>query len=257
MRFVLCMPFLLAVPLLAQPQIGGGICSSSSLSGTYSATFTGRDLSSSVSFSNATQSVGSVLFDGLSKVTFTLTNNTNNAAGTPQTLSGTYSLQSNCVGVLTITSGDAASFTLESYNMGKDYILTGQDASYSLSGSGSLLPTTCPKSIPAGTYAFNGSGFLLTSTTISTVFNILGTITISGTNAIAISATVASGTGSKPISETGTFTVESNCAGTANVTDTSGNAYVLTLEFTGSAGKDFSLLSASPVSIWAGTGRPL
>jgi hypothetical protein len=255
--FLSCLPFLLAVPMMAQPQIGGGTCSSATLSGPYSASLTGRDVSSSISFLNATQSVGSVTFDGLSKVTFTLTNNTNKAAGTTQTLSGTYSLQSNCIGVVTITSGDTASFTLEAFNLGNNYLLTGQDATYALIVNGSNLPTTCPTTFPTGTYSFAGSGFLLSSTTISSVFNILGTITISGTNTITTSATVASGTGTKPLSQTGTFTMTPNCAATANLTDTSGAAYVLTLEFTNSSAKTFAIVSASPVSMFSGTGRSL
>lgn len=251
-----CLPGLLAVPLLAQPQIGGGTCSSATLSGSYSATLTGRDLSSSVTFSNVTQGVGSVTFDGLSKVVFTLTNNTNKLAGTTQTLSGTYSLQANCIGVLTINSGDSATFTLESYNTGKDYILTGEDGSYALSGNGSILPATCPSSFAAGTYIVNGSGFGLTSTVISSVFNELGIVTISGTNGITVSASVASAAGTKPISQTGTFQMGANCTATANLTDTAGNAYVFTFQFTASSGKDFALESASPVGFWTGTGSP-
>ncbi len=251
-----CLPGLLAVPLLAQPQIGGGICSSETLMGSYSATMTGRDISSSVTFANATQGVGSVTFDGFSKVAFTLTNTTNKLANAPETLSGTYSLQANCIGVLTITSGDSATFTLESYNTGKDYILTGQDGSYALIGNGSILPTTCPTSFAAGAYIINGSGFGLTSTVISSVFNELGIITISGTNGITVSASVASAAGTKPISQTGTFKMGANCTATANLTDTAGNAYVFTFEFTDSSGKDFAFESSSPVGFWTGTGSP-
>src|ERR1700676_1226602 len=87
-----CLPCLLMGRLLAQPQIGGGICASSTLTGTYSLSLTGRDLSSSVVFSNALQGVGTATFDGLSKVTFALMNNTNKAAGVMQTWSGTYSM---------------------------------------------------------------------------------------------------------------------------------------------------------------------
>ena len=50
-----CLPGLLAVPLLAQPQIGGGTCSSATLSGSYSATLTGRDLTSSLTYSNTSR----------------------------------------------------------------------------------------------------------------------------------------------------------------------------------------------------------
>src|SRR5277367_206325 len=99
------LPCLLAAPLFAQPQIGGGTCSSSTLKGIYSLTISGRDLSSSVSFSNVLQGTGTATFDGLSAVTFNLTNNTNKLAGQGQTWSGTYSLQSNCIGTVSITTG--------------------------------------------------------------------------------------------------------------------------------------------------------
>jgi hypothetical protein len=251
------LPGLLAVPLWAQPQIGGGVCASSSLSGSYTSVLTGRDVSSTVAFTNATQSIGTVTFDGLSKVTFTLTNSTNKASGTAQTLSGTYSIQANCLGVITISSGGAQTFTVESYNTGKDYLLTGQDATFAYTGSGSLLPTTCPTSFPAGMYAVSASGWGLTSSTISSVFNLVGFITISGTNSISLSGYVASNSGAKPVAESGTFTVASNCSGAATLTDSSGNSYVLTFEFTTSAGKNFSFQSTSPVSFYSGSGGSL
>ncbi len=133
----------LAVPVFAQSQIGGGVCSSSSVNGAYSLTLTGRDVSSSVVFMKVSQGIGTATFDGLSKVTFSLTTNLNQTAGLSQTLSGTYSMQANCIGVLSITSGDSATFSLESYNQGKDFLITGQDANYSYSGSGVSLPATC------------------------------------------------------------------------------------------------------------------
>src|SRR5271156_5528451 len=112
-RIVLyCWPCLLAIPLAAQPQIGGGTCTSSTLNGTYSLTLSGRDLSSGVAFSTVSQGIGLATFDGQSQVSFTLTNNTNKAFGVTQTMSGTYSLQSNCIGAVNITIGDTATFIL-------------------------------------------------------------------------------------------------------------------------------------------------
>ncbi len=176
-----CLPCLLAMPVLAQPQIGGGTCNSSSLSGTYSLTLTGRDLSSSVVFINALQGIGSATFDGLSGVTFTLTNNSNKFSGMAQTLSGTYSLQSNCVGVLNISTGDTASFSLASYNSGSGYLITGQDGVYSFTGSGTKLPASCSVSMLSGTYAFNGNGYALGSSGITGVNYISGLLTFDGT----------------------------------------------------------------------------
>ena len=62
---------------------------SSTLSGGYSLTLSGRDLDSAV-FSNILQGTGTATFDGQSKVTFNLTNNTNKTPGQSQTWSGTF-----------------------------------------------------------------------------------------------------------------------------------------------------------------------
>ena len=47
----------LAASVFAQPQIGALTCSSATLNGTYSLTLSGRDLSSSTTFSNVEQDV--------------------------------------------------------------------------------------------------------------------------------------------------------------------------------------------------------
>jgi hypothetical protein len=252
-----CWPFLLALPILAQPQIGGGNCSTATLTGSYSATLTGRGLTSGVAFAITTEGVGSVTFDGQSKVTFNLTTNTNKTLGTAQTLTGTYTLQANCVGAVTITSGDSATFTLEAYNQGKDYLLTGQDGVYAFTGSGSVLPATCPTSLTAGSYPVNGTGFGLASSAISSVFNVLGLIQFSGTNTIVMNLFEAANGGSKNISATGTYTLGTNCSATASLTDSAGNTYALVLEFTASTGNNFILSSASTGGIFSGTGRAL
>src|SRR5580698_3346638 len=213
-----CLPGLLAVPLLAQPQIGGGTCSSATLSGSYSATLTGRTLGSGVAFSGASEGIGSVTFDGQSKVTFNLTTNTIKNFAAAQTLSGTYSLQANCIGVLTINSGDAATFSLEAYNQGGSFLLVGGDGTYAFTGSGSSLPVapaTCPASLTAGPYPINGTGFGLTSSTISSVIDGLGCIFFSGTNNIAMNVAVVANGSSKTVSATGTYVLGSNCSATA------------------------------------------
>jgi hypothetical protein len=252
-----CLPGLLAVPLVAQPQIGGGNCSTATLNGNYSATLTGRILSSTVTFTATTESVGSVTFDGQSRVTFTLTTNTNKAFGTAQTLSGTYTLQANCVGVVTINSGDTATLTLSAYNLGKAYLVTGQDGVYAFTGSGSVLPATCPTALTAGTYPVNGTGFGLTASAITSTFNLLGVVQLSGTNTITMNLFEASNSGSTNVSSTGTYTLNSNCSATASLTDASGNKYSLVLEFTSGNGNNFILSSSSAASIYTATGRVL
>ncbi len=88
---------LIATPMLAQTQIGGGICNSSTLTGTYALSMSGRQVSSAGAFTSVLQADGSATFDGLSTVTIAVSENTNQAVGTPLNWSGTYSVQSNCL----------------------------------------------------------------------------------------------------------------------------------------------------------------
>jgi hypothetical protein len=250
------LPCLLAVPLLAQPQIGGGTCSSASLSGTYSLTLTGRVVSSAVAFTGASQGIGTATFDGLNKVTFTLTNNTNQAFGIAQTLSGTYSLQSNCIGVLNITTGDMANFTLESYNQGKAYLITGQDGVYSFTGNGSTFPATCTAGVPPAVYSFNGAGFTLASNAITGFNYISGLIQLNLANAITTTWNVTANGSQKSNTTIGTYTV-TGCTATANVTDPAGNAYVLLFTITSGNGANFLVSGSNSQMIFTGAGRVL
>jgi hypothetical protein len=255
--FLACLPGLLAVPLLAQPQIGGGTCSTATLNGTYSVSLTGRDVNSSVTFTNAEYAVGSVTFDGLSKVTFNLTTGSAKFPQIPQTLGGTYTMQSNCVGTVTINTGDSGSYTLEAYNSGKAYLMAGQDGVYSITLNGGLLPATCPTAIPAQVYSFNGNGFVLKSAQINGAYNISGLITISGTNSIALAGYYSSSTGTQQLSATGTYTVGSGCSGTANLQDSAGTQYTVTFELTTAAGANFTFVSSGATSLILATGRAL
>jgi hypothetical protein len=246
-----------SVPLLAQSQIGGGACSSASVSGAYSLTLTGRDVSSSVVFTKVSQGIGTATFDGLSKVTFSLTTNLNQTAGVSQTLSGTYSMQANCIGVLNITSGDTATYSLESYNQGKDFLITGQDATYSYAGSGVLLPTACSTSQLSGNYSFNGNGFSLASGVISGVNNISGTLQFDGISAVTGTWYIAAGTSNTTSTVTGQFAVTASCTGTGTVTDSRGNTYSLLFTVTATSGSSFLFGGAGPTLMFIGNGRTL
>jgi uncharacterized protein (TIGR03437 family) len=240
---------------MAQVQIGGAICSSISLNGNYSINLSGRDVGSTVSFVSALQGIGTATFDGQSKVTFSLTNNTNHAAGTTQTYSGTYSLQANCSGILTLTTGDTASFALESYNQGKDFLITGSDGTYSYTGSGSVLPSTCNAGLLTGVYAFNGTGFALSSGSITGVNNVSGVLQFDGTSAVSATWYVAANGSTTTTTASGQYSVTQGCGATATVSDSSGNSYSLVFTITSTTGANFSVSAASPLLMFTGSGR--
>lgn len=257
-----CVAGLLPAALHAQPQIGGGTCTSSALTGTYSLMLTGRNLSSAVAFSSVIQGVGLATFDGLSKVSFTLSNNTNQNFGVAQTWSGTYSLQSNCLGVINITTGDTATFTLGAFaqtnQLAASFFIDGQDGVYSLLGSGSTQPSSaCTASLLSGTYQFTGNGFTLNSGAIAGVNQVSGLLTFDGVGAVTSNWYVTAGASNANDLASGTFTVNANCTATATITDSAKNAYVLVFTLTDAKETTFLVTGSNQQLIFSGNGRIL
>jgi hypothetical protein len=224
---------LAAGPLFAQTQIGGGTCSSSSLSATstYAFSLSGRQVSSSGNFANVFQANGSATFDGLSKVTMTMSSGTTAAVSTPLTWSGTYSLQSNCVGVVTITSGGSATLNLVLFASGVNFLLTGSDATYSYTGNGNTQPTGCSASLLSGVYTFTGTGFTLSGGSVNGVGNATGLLQFDGQGNLTMNVMESqSGKAATPLILTGSYSISSNCLGSATLADSSkANSYVMGL----------------------------
>jgi uncharacterized protein (TIGR03437 family) len=221
---------LLTAPLLAQTKIGGGTCNSSSLNGNYAVSITARQVTNAGTFSNVFQANGSANFDGLNKVTLTLTSNTLQALGTPVTWSGTYSLQANCAGVATITTGGSATLNLAVYNQGSNFLLTGNDATYSYSGSGNTPPATCSSSLLSGPYTVSGTGFGYSGTAVNGGSDATGLLQFDGKGGATANFTISSGgTTTNVVTANGPYSVSSNCQGSATLTDSKGNSYVLNL----------------------------
>jgi len=263
----LCLAAVLFIPaaLFAQPQIGGGQCSSATLTGNYSLTLTGRQTTTlstglglyGFAFGGVLQGVGSANFDGISKVTFTFTANSNSSTAVADTWSGTYTLPANCLGVVSLSTGDTGTFTLASYASGGSFTIDGFDGTYSFNGSGSTLPASCSASLLNGTYSFNGNGFVLSSGAIGTVSEISGLITFDGVSAVTTNWYVSVAGGTANDTGSGTFTVNSNCTATAALVDGSGNKYSLGLVITAAKGTNFLIDGASPASLFLGSGRTL
>ena len=221
----------LAVSLSAQnPTIGGGTCNSSSLNGTYSLTLTGRQTNSKGALSNIFQANGAASFNGLNKVTIALNANTLQALSTPVSWSGTYSIQANCVGQLSISSGGTVTFDLLLYNGGTDFLLTGNDAIYSYSGGGNSQPATCSAGMLAGVYAFNATGFSLTGGAVNGAEDAAGLLQFDGQANVTTNLTLYTLGASTPLNLTGTYTI-SNCTGSAKLTDSKGNSYSMMFAF--------------------------
>ena len=184
---------------------------------------------STATLSKVSLSVGTATFDGAGNVTFNLTTNTNQTTGVAQVLSGTYTLPSTCLGTLSITNGDTASFTLIPYNQGKDFTITGGDATYEFTGTGAAQPTVCLTSTFSGQYVFSGNGWTLGSPgAITGVSNISGLFQFDGAGAITGNWSVIANGTATPDTIAGHYSV-SSCMASATVTDPYGVAFTLAL----------------------------
>jgi hypothetical protein len=262
-QFLLYLPCLFSAPLMAQTQIGGGTCNSSSLSGVYAMTLTGRQVASSGTFSNILQANGTANFNGQSKITMTLSADTLKGVAAPLTYSGTYSIQANCAGVVNISVGDTAAFNLVVYNQGNAFLVTGSDSTYAYTGGGSNQPgNSCTTAKLSGVYSFNLTGYSLTSGAVSGIEDGVGLAQFDGLNSVTVNATLSvAGGSSSAVALKGTYAVSSTCLGSASLTDSAGNAYVISISVSGAStvaitALDMTLSQASKVLL-TGAAHPL
>jgi hypothetical protein len=221
---------LIATPVLAQTQIGGGVCNSSTLTGTYALSMSGRQVTSTGTFTSVLQADGSATFDGQSTVTIAVSENTNQAVGSSLNWSGTYSVQANCAAVVNITSGGNATLNVMVFNQGKNFLMAGNDATYSYTGDAvtqsATQPTGCSTATLTGAYTFNGTGFGLSTNAVSSASDGAGLLQFDGQGNVTANITTSSvGAAGSPLALTGTYTMASNCIGSATLSDSSSHSY--------------------------------
>jgi hypothetical protein len=214
--------------LMAQTTIGGASCNSSMLSGNYAFSITGRQVTSAGNFTNVFQANGSANFDGQSVAKIALTTGTLQAASSPLTWSGTYTVQANCAGVVTITNGGTAVLNLVLYDQGVDFLVSGNDAIYSYSGSGNNQPTACSAATLSGVYMFTATGYSLSGSSTNGFAAGTGLLQFDGVSGITVNATLSAlGTTTSGTVLTGSYSVSSTCLGSATLTSSKGASYVM------------------------------
>lgn len=249
-----------AAPLFLQSMsaqtIGGGSCGASNLSGTYSLILSGRAISTTGSLIGLYQGNGSAVFDGVGKVTFTGTVNTNLASGKAFSYSGSYTIPSNCAGTITLTAGSTASFTLAVWSAGSQFNITGSDATYVYSGSGTNnMPQACATATLSGPYSYTAAGSMLSGTTQSGTADEAGLLQFDGQGNVTSSYTItAAGTTAAAVTATGTYSVTSGCLA-AKLTDSTGKTDTLSIVIEGDYGDNIDVLEASPQFVRTGAGH--
>jgi len=213
--------------LQAQPQIGGGVCTNSTLSGIYYYLLSGDVLSANQAYPYV--ELGKLVADGRGAIS----GNSHASVGgsiSAYTLAGTYSVQSSCTGsmALSVNSQASGSLTFQVVNGGQGAILAFSMPSGVVAGR-AYRQTAGAGSIQCATASLSGSyAYLLTGAAFLSgtgyYYSQAGSATGDGrgnmtaTGMANVSGSTVTSTGQGP------YSVASDCSGTASIQNQNGTA---------------------------------
>jgi len=226
-------------------SITGGTCAASDLSGPYTLTLSGRNLSTAGAFAGSYQAVGTANFDGQGKVTLSGTYNTNLVSNKAFTYAGVYTVASNCAGTVVLTQGSTATFALIDYASGNSFGMTGSDANYVYSGAGGNTIPLCATATLSGGYSFDATGFTLSGTTQTGSGDEAGVAQFDGQGNVKATYVQDLGSTSMSLTATGTYSVASSCLGTATLSDSSGKSNSYSFIVSGAFGQNFNYIASN------------
>lgn len=184
-------------------------CSNATLAGNYGFTITGVDGTGQLS-----ASVGQLTADGKGNVTGIFTVSNAGVISTNVALTGTYSVNTNCTGATTITpsGGAATSFSLVVVSSGAQFELAETKAGTSQYGYALAQgKAICTNAGIKGTAGFRGGGYDSSLSPNAWA----GQVKLDGLGGVTGSETASFGGSIQTFTLTGTYSVSSNCTGTA------------------------------------------
>lgn len=190
-------------------------CSNATLVGNYGFTIAGTNGTGSL-----TAAVGQLTADGKGNFTGIQTVSDAGVISSNVALTGTYSIKTTCIGTATITAGSSANLSLVVVSNGKQFEVTRTDAGTSQYGYAMAQGTAiCTNAGIKNTFGFRGGGF--TSALAPYAFN--GQVKLNGLGGVTGSESASFGGTIDSFSLTGTYSVNSNCTGTATFNGGTGN----------------------------------
>ena len=220
--FLSC-PFL-AVHLHGQAQIGGGTCTNTTLNGTYYYVTGGTLVSGNTIYPYA--ELGKLVADGQGNVSGRSQASVGGSLAS-YTLAGTYSVQANCSGTLTLTANSQASapVTFQVLNGGEGAVIAYSQQSAVITGRAyrSDGAGQCANASLSGGYAYlltgvaylSGSGYY---------YSQAGNVVSNGNGDISGVAMVNTNGTTVATTFTGSYSLGSDCSGTAHVSSSSGTS---------------------------------
>jgi hypothetical protein len=190
-------------------------CSNATLVGNYGFTITGVNGSGSL-----TAAVGQLTADGKGNFTGIETQSTLGVISSDVALTGTYSVNANCTGTGTITSGQTANLSLVVVSNGAQFEITRTDAGTSQYGYAlAQRKAICTNAGIKGTFGFRGGGF--NSSLQPSAY--AGQVKLNGLGGLTGSESASFNGSIQSFSLTGSYSVSSNCTGTATFNGGAGN----------------------------------
>ena len=218
---------LLTTAVQAQPQIGGGVCTNSTLNGIYYYLLSGDLLSGNQAYPYV--ELGKLVADGQGGVSGSSHASVGGSISA-YTLAGTYSVQSSCTGSMTLSvnSQPSGSLTFQVVNGGQGAIIAFSGPSGVVAGrlyrqTAGAGPIQCGTASLSGSYAYlltgvaflSGNGYYYSQTGSAT-----------GDGRGNMNATGMANVGGSTLTSTGQgpYSVASDCSGTASVKNQNGTA---------------------------------
>jgi hypothetical protein len=184
-------------------------CSNATLVGNYGFTITGVDATGSLA-----ASVGQFTADGKGNFTGIFTNSTAGVINTNVALTGTYSVNTNCTGTTTLTpsGGAATSFSLVVVSTGAQFEIVETKAGASQYGYALAQgKAICTNAGIKSTFGFRGGGY----DSSLAPYAWAGQVKLDGVGSVTGSETASFAGSIQSFSLSGSYSVSSNCTGTA------------------------------------------
>lgn len=240
------------------PQIGGASCTASMVNGTYFYMLTGIAAEGGTSVPYA--ELGELVANGTGGVSGQTNTNLSGLRGS-YPLTGTYTVQANCAGSMTlmVNSQTTTALTFQVIDNAQALVIA-------ISKPGEVVTGRAYRTTAAsrGTQCANGSlsgayGYVLAGTTASDgasfSYSDSGQLTADGNGNLSAASVTNLGGGFSNVNKSGSYSISSDCQGTASLTNQSGlsNSYVLAVV---QDGQQILLLETDAGTTVTGTGQP-
>jgi hypothetical protein len=243
--------------LQAQAQISG-TCSNASLNGTYYYMFGGSVKGSTPTSLVSYDEFGKLAMDGNGNITSGSSNITTAGAISQSSFAGSYSVAPNCTGTGSWTANSqTTSFSFQIVSGGSLILAEVTVASNVIDGrfyrAGNAAGLTCGNGVVSGTYGalINGSTY---SGITATRYDLMAQLVFNGNGGVTLNGTLNQGAaGGAPLSGTGSYSVASDCSGTAQITTSNGT---MNYALARAEGGTVLLMETDPNTLITGAANP-